>query len=252
MRPSWIFLRGLTRESRHWGQFPDVFREHFPDAHIVAIDLPGCGRYRLEESPARIAAMVEHCREEAGARQVRGPCHLLALSLGALVAVDWAWRYPGEIRDAVLVNTSLRPFSPLHHRLRPRNVLALLRMSLLDHDARARESLILRLTSETKAHDGKVLEEWIDIWRDSPVARGNAWRQLLAAAFYRAPASKPSVPLLVLASAADRLVDPRCSESLARHWELPLIRHPLAGHDLPLDDAKWVAIQVRRWLAMRS
>ena len=25
---TWVLLRGLTRESRHWGDFPDILREH--------------------------------------------------------------------------------------------------------------------------------------------------------------------------------------------------------------------------------
>ena len=27
---TWVLLRGLTRESRHWGDFPDILREHLP------------------------------------------------------------------------------------------------------------------------------------------------------------------------------------------------------------------------------
>jgi predicted alpha/beta hydrolase family esterase len=59
------------------------------------------------------------------------------------------------------------------------------------------------------------------------------------------------VPLLVLASAADTLVDPRCSIRLAHAWDAELRTHPTAGHDLPLDDAEWVASEVGRWLARK-
>jgi pimeloyl-ACP methyl ester carboxylesterase len=56
------------------------------------------------------------------------------------------------------------------------------------------------------------------------------------------------VPVLVLASAGDRLVDPGCSRSLAKAWKLPIAVHPTAGHDLALDDGPWVAAEVKRWL----
>ena len=52
----------------------------------------------------------------------------------------------------------------------------------------------------------------------------------------------------MLTSAADRLVDTRCSHDLARAWQCPIASHSWAGHDLPLDDAAWVARQVCDWL----
>jgi hypothetical protein len=36
---------------------------------------------------------------------------------------------------------------------------------------------------------------------------------------------------------------------LVDRWKTSLAIHPDAGHDLPLDDAAWVARQVRDWLA---
>jgi predicted alpha/beta hydrolase family esterase len=56
------------------------------------------------------------------------------------------------------------------------------------------------------------------------------------------------VPILVLTSVQDELVDTRCSERLAAAWHCDIARHPSAGHDLPLDDAAWVLGQVERWL----
>jgi pimeloyl-ACP methyl ester carboxylesterase len=57
------------------------------------------------------------------------------------------------------------------------------------------------------------------------------------------------VPLLVLSSAGDQLVDPRCSTRLAHAWQAPHAIHPNGGHDLPLDDGPWVAQEVAKWLA---
>ena len=33
---TWIFLRGLTRESRHWGRFLEQFRQVLPEHLLVA------------------------------------------------------------------------------------------------------------------------------------------------------------------------------------------------------------------------
>jgi pimeloyl-ACP methyl ester carboxylesterase len=73
-------------------------------------------------------------------------------------------------------------------------------------------------------------------------------RQLWAAARYRAPAQAPA-PTLILASRNDALVDPSCSEELARRWRVPVRMHASAGHDLTLDDPDWVVDQIRGWVA---
>ena len=39
----WVFMRGLTRESAHWGDFPARFESALPGARVYLIDLPGNG-----------------------------------------------------------------------------------------------------------------------------------------------------------------------------------------------------------------
>jgi pimeloyl-ACP methyl ester carboxylesterase len=245
---TWVLLRGLAREARHWGDFPARFAEAVPDARVLTLDLPGNGRLSAAASPASVPRMVEAARQLLLQRGAMPPYHLLALSLGAMVAVDWASRHPQELAGCVLINTSLRPFSPLHHRLRPRAAATLLRLLLAGPDDRRRERGVLRLTSRLRRDDAALLDNWVAWGREHPVLPVNALRQLFAAARYRAPAVCPPVPLQVLASAGDQLVDPRCSLELARRWSLPVALHPCAGHDLPLDDGAWVAAQVRGWL----
>ena len=69
------------------------------------------------------------------------------MSLGGMVAVDWARRHPDELAACVLVNTSLRPFSPWYRRLRPANYPALLGFLRPWLSDRQREQTILRITS---------------------------------------------------------------------------------------------------------
>lgn len=250
---TWILLRGLMREQRHWGRFPGQLLEALPGATLVTPDLPGNGIHHRLASPHTVAAMVEFCRQELQARGLQPPYSLLALSLGGMAAVEWASRYPGEIDLAVLINTSMRPYSRFHQRLRWRNYPDIVRM-LADGTVEAQERLILRLTSrhgDTAEREG-LLRRWLGYQRDYPVARANALRQLWAAARYRAPAVRPAAPVLVLSSAGDGLVDPRCSQQLAQAWRADHRVHPDAGHDLPLDDGDWVAARVAQWLANRA
>ena len=55
---TWVLLRGLTREQRHWGGFPKLLAEQLPGAHIVALDLPGNGRLCAQTSPATVPEMA--------------------------------------------------------------------------------------------------------------------------------------------------------------------------------------------------
>ncbi len=247
--PTWVLLRGLTREAAHWGSFPSVFRQVLPGAQLHLLDLPGNGTRHAERSPATVQALVSDVRQQIAQRGISTPVHVLALSLGAMVAAQWAHTAPHELAGAVLVNTSLRPFSPLHHRLHPRNWPRVLRLALGRPTPDAAERLVWQMTSRQRSVDEAVIAAWVTARRQHPVRGANALRQLLAAARYRAPAQAPAVPLLLLAGAGDRLVDPRCSHALAQAWRAPLREHPRAGHDLPLDDPQWVAEQVRAWLS---
>jgi pimeloyl-ACP methyl ester carboxylesterase len=247
---TWILLRGLTRESGHWGEFAQQFAQVVPKAQVIALDLPGNGQFHLERSPLSVQAMVAHCRAELALRHVAPPYGLLAMSLGAMAAVEWSKVYPQEVAAQVLINTSMRPFSAFYQRLRPGNYGVLLKLVLLGASPQLWEHTVLRLTSH-KA-DTSVLGMWLEIRRAQPVSRSNALRQLLAAARFKAPGNRPLVPTLVLASQQDRLVAVQCSEALAKHWQCALHVHASAGHDLPLDDGPWVARQVQQWLLQLS
>ena len=249
---TWVLLRGLTREAGHWGAFPDLLRAQLPaGTRVVALDLPGNGVLHAEPSSMRIETTAQACRARLHAMGIPPPYGVVAMSLGAMVAVEWAAQHPVELACGVLINTSLRPFSPWYRRLRPRNYGALLRLALSSpQPARAREAIVLALTTRHPPQPNAVLDHWAALGEARPVSRGNALRQLAAAGRYRAPQRAPLVPLLAVVSAADGLVDPRCSHRLAQQWQLPLAEHPTAGHDLPLDDGTWLAKTIGCW-AMR-
>lgn len=182
---TWIFLRGLTRESGHWGAFTPQFEAALPGCDVVALDLPGNGSLCHQASPTRVQDMVAHCRAELDRRWLPPPYHLLGMSLGAMVAVAWSAAHPMEVAAQVLINTSLRPFSPFYQRLRPHHYGLLLRLVLRGASPEDWERSILRITS----HGGQdaVLPQWLALRAQHPVSRANALRQLLAAARYRAP-----------------------------------------------------------------
>lgn len=250
---TWILLRGLTREQGHWGNFVPLLRHALPAEDLVLTpDLPGNGEQHLHDSPTRVEDMVEAVRNMLLARGNRPPYNLIAMSLGAMVTVAWAQAYPEELDRCVLINTSLRPFSPFWHRLRPPNYLTILKLLVTHASPNDWESAIMDMTTRHPANRDETLAQWLTLRARHPVSTRNGLRQLWAAARYRARSQTPQPPTLILNSLGDRLVNPACSTVLARQWQAPLLRHPTAGHDLPLDAAPWVVAQIQSWLVQQA
>ncbi|NCN71870.1 MAG: alpha/beta hydrolase [Betaproteobacteria bacterium] len=242
---SWIFLRGLSRESGHWGDFVDTFQTRFSSEQVVLLDLPGNGVLHYQGSPTHVHAMVDAYRAQLAQRGLTPPYHLLALSLGGMVAVAWAQTHPHEVAGQVLINTSMRPFSPFYQRLRPANYLTLLRLALPGCNDAVLERTVLNLTSACA--NPIVLPDWLALRERHPVSTRNTLAQLLAAARFQADRQAPSAATLVLASTHDQLVSVQCSLALAAAWHSRVCVHPWAGHDLPLDDGAWVTKQIAQW-----
>ena len=228
---TWVLLRGLMRDARHWGEFPLLFQNGTDAQNVVTLDFPGNGNLHTQASSSSVAEMAENCRAQLRQLGYAPPYRVLALSLGAMVAVEWTAQHPAEIERLVLINTSLAPYNPFFHRLRPANYAALTSFLIFASTAQ-REKLILRITSRrnrTPREQSALLEQWVAYAQACPVSRANILRQLRAAVFYRAAPTAPTVPVLLLAGQQDQLVNMRCSLKLAQSWGCAIRLHPTAG-----------------------
>ncbi len=248
----WVLLRGLARESAHWGDFVPLLQSRFPDVRITTLDLPGTGRYFRDPSPFTVPAIAKIVRNNALDQGLMDqPVTLIGLSLGGMVAWEWLQKYPADICGAALLSTSFGGLNPFYERLSWRcycKFFALVR----ERDLYKRELAILQLLNNNRALDGKLVTEWVAIQKDRPVSPKNLFNQLIAAAIYRPGSNKPDKPVLLLNSAADRMVDPSCSEAIRDKWHLELRTHSWAGHDLTTDDGEWVAKQLQDWLRSKQ
>jgi len=242
----WLLLRGLARESAHWGEFLPQLQAAFPQDRIATLDLPGTGRFVEQISPSRIENIVEICRRQAFADGLlQQPPIVLGLSLGGMVVWQWLKQYPQDALAGVLINSSFASLSPFYRRLRWQAYGDFLSL-LADGDDFALELGIVRLVSNREdAQRQAVARQWADIRHRRPMSNANIARQLLAAARYRPDQQRPQQALLLLNSAGDRLVSPACSAGISQQYQIPLHIHPNAGHDLPLDDPAWVIQQLR-------
>lgn len=239
----WYFLRGLVRESGHWSDFISRFQARFPQDEVILLDLPGCGKLYQETCPTTIAGMVDRIRKDQNFSG--GDSHLFAISLGAMVGVDWMYRYPDDFQSAILINTSLRGLNPFYERLLPRTYWPILK-SFFSSPLEV-EKTILRMTSNRPELYEKMAHEWEKIHYVRPVSRSNTIRQLLAAMKFFPPQKKPKAKLLLLNSLEDHLASPACSKKLSDFWDVPLIVHPTAGHDLTLDEPDWALDQTNKF-----
>jgi pimeloyl-ACP methyl ester carboxylesterase len=256
----WLLLRGIVREQRHWCSLPEVLERTLAGSRAHTLDLAGAGTEHRRAVPTTVAgitadvrarwlalrARVERAASSAGAAR-RAAWGLLGVSLGGMVAMQWASAFPGDFARVVLVNTSARDVGRPWERMAPVAATGVVRAALA-RDAVARERIVLELTAPRVARREEIARRWAEIAATAPVARRALAAQLLAALRFRAPPALP-VPALVLVGAADRLASPACGRALAARYGAPLREHPEAGHDLGNDDPEWVAAQLAAWCA---
>lgn len=245
----WILLRGLGRESGHWGPFVANFQDAFPMDRVVCLDLPGAGSKAHLNSPYKICLYTDHIRQELqhlNNTTTSETCGI-GLSMGGMILLDWAVRFPREINQMVLINTSAANLAPPWKRLNINATRAALRRITYSDD-RA-EELILSLVSNDPEKRNQMLEIWTRISRERSVSRRNIIAQLLAAATFRVAPGSLATPTLIVCAKNDRLVDSRNSVALTNHLlAATLIEHQNAGHDIPIDDPKWLIDQVKAWV----
>ncbi len=161
--------------------------------------------------------------------------------------MEWMRNHPKDFLKAILINTSFGGISPLFHRLKPSALIWLLKVPALK--GRAKESRILALVSNHKEVFDHTLDHWDSICKVRPVSTPNTLRQLMAGACFNVGNFMPPIPVYLIGSTEDRMVSIECSRSIAKKWKLPLVEHSTGGHDLTVDDPKWVAEKVSSFIS---
>jgi len=247
-----ILLRGLAREAAHWLDFPqELQRALGNNCQLHLVDFPGCGKYFTQPALTSVAAMTEHARSEIDIAAIAArneAVYVVGISMGGMVALDWAQRYPNELRGLVLINSSAGN-QPFWWRLRPGAWPTMIRALFTDNHAR--EANVLQVVSNNTADYTQHINQWLSIQQQRPITRATIVTMLRAAAQFR-PQPNCAVKGLVLASNSDRLVSVRASEAIAQQFHWPIQLHPSAGHDLPMDDPRWVANKIAQWLEPRD
>ena len=159
-----------------------------------------------------------------------------------MVALDWVYRQPHDFDRLAIINTSSRDMATWLQRFSPFAYYRVAR-ALSAPTIQLREKEILKLVSNLRVKDKKLLHQLVNIAKKNPVDRLSLARQLIAAAQFKCP-ERIEIPLLAISSLKDRMVDGRCSKMIGERLHARMKFHPTAGHDLPLDDPEWLATQL--------
>lgn len=233
---NWILVRGLIRGSYHWHEFPDKLAKAFPNDKVHLFDIPGNGLRYSELSPMNIASYTEDLRFLA--RRL-DRIHIVSISLGGMIVMDWLANHPEEVERTFIMNTSLGDTAPFYKRLNYWNYPKIARSIMADEAVV--EKLILDLTSNNLKLHPDVLDFNIKMARKYPMNRLNFFQQLLAAGRSRFnPRLRDYKNLHLLVSANDRLVHCDNTFNLSQKLGIAPAVHPWAGHDLTLDDPDFV------------
>ena len=243
-----VLLRGLGRSSVHWGDFLSLLKKkcealNWPE--VLTPDLPGNGSRSQEVSPHHVQDYVQDL--EGSFSNLTKPFVLVGISLGGMVATEWARVHPDRISKLVLINSSGRDVGAFYDRLMPKNYLKLLHLVFLlgQRETPARneqfEETILQMTAPGWAKNRITM----DHFTHTPSTRAsNLIRQLWAASRFSFGPHKPVSRVKILVGQKDSFVNPRCSLRLAQSWGLDPIVMPEAGHDLPLTHPHWLLKQI--------
>lgn len=242
---SWVFIRGLARGSAHWGPFIEHFQRHFPRAQVELLDMAGNGTERDRASFMTIEDTLEDMRRRSRFVREGKKAFLFSISLGSMLATEWAQRHPDDLAGIILINTSDRGNSWFFERLRPQTWLEILTILRNPRDSFLRENKIMAITAAGYPDADRWAREFAKL---PSTTMPNFFRQLYAASRYHFPRAKPPVPLLLLASRRDQMVNSVCTERIARRWNVAAAFHPRAGHDLPIWAPEWVCEKLEEWL----
>lgn len=246
---NWILLRGLTREARHWGDFPQILKDQGIAESVYTLDAPGVGLKNDQVSPVNIKNYVKYLRPEFQTilRQNPGAWGILGISMGAMIAMKWIELYPQDFQVGVMINTSAANFSSPIKRMSLKTIKSAAAL-FFSKSLEEREKFVYQITTNLESHNElSKVAEWVKYARENPVSKASFLSQLIAAGKFTAP-PRLGIPTLFLVSEKDQLADSACGKKLAKHFNARVDVHPEAGHDLPLDDPDWICQQIQAFL----
>jgi pimeloyl-ACP methyl ester carboxylesterase len=246
-----FLLIGLTKESAHWDDsFVEKLKELYQTENVVAMDLPGAGKYLNMASPLSITGIVSKTRDhyqDYFKDSEKFENILVAISLGGMVAAQWLKLFSNDFSKFVIVNSSFKGLSPVYKRVQPKAVLEFLKIFKTKDNAK-REDLVIKLCGNNSDNYEAIHRKWTKIADERPMTKLNMLKQTLAGARFK-PDYRPQIPTLIIASRHDRLAHHSCSENLQKVWngDFHMIEEVHIGHGVHIDAPIELAQIIYEW-----
>lgn len=244
--PPLVALRGLGRSVRHWLGYDEELADKF---RVITLDLRGVGRTTIQ--PGWDLSIFDMADDVATVLKENdlGPAHVMGISLGGMVALATALRYPDWVESVITVNTSVAGLGKM--RLTPAALRAIAK-GMREHPE-VHEHLAQILVGSHCPEDvqQEVARRHKEIEQIEGRPTDAAAKQVLAAARFRV---KPELkqlehPVLVTYGTADQFVPTSNSRKLATL--LPngtLVPVVGGGHELMLDKNEELTRLVEEWV----
>lgn len=262
-----LSVHGLTLYVDDWGAGPPVVLAHgmwcdagmftelarilAPRARVLVPDFRAHGRSEVPGQQWSVADLAEDLAVMLDQLEV-GPVLLAGFSMGGMMAVEFAARYPERLTGLVLIGTS----AGAEHVMRSVEIATLVRLIALTGTPRflpAESSKATFSPSFRRLHPGEV-RRWEGVVRSmSPEALTQGLRAVAGRRDLLEQLDQVKVPVTIIAGEDDRVVRPRLSTLM--HRRLPgsrLVFMPGAGHAVPTERPEEVAGLIEALLPLKA
>lgn len=211
-RPTLVFVHGAQSSGATWLSVIKHLQPLLPEMHLIALDLPGHGSNN-ESLVGSIEALADWLNEWLK-HKVSTPLHLAGHSMGSLVVLELASRWPGRFASVSLLGTA----SPMgvndallsQARDNPEQAIELVaKYSFAPDNAQRPDPDALTPGSTLIESSLRAMHEQSHLCIANDLVACNRYQGSVAAA------EKLDCPVLVLCGALDKMTSPKSATALA-------------------------------------
>jgi len=229
-----LLINGLGSDLTEWLYQVPTFSGRF---RVIVFDNRGAGNSESPPGPYTTARMADDAAALLDALGIP-QAHLLGVSLGGMIAQQFALRHPGKLNRLVVACTS--PGGGLSVRPSPEALAAFVRDPAVDLEAQIRRTIPWLYSERYRRERPEEVEAFVRRRLASPADEAGIASQLAAGIGHDAGdrLKEIAAPTLVITGTADRLVPPENSKRIAER--IPgarLVLLPDAPHRLFAENA---------------
>ena len=230
-----LFLHGWGMNSGVWTPAAQYLQEHFPDSHIIAVDLPGYGQSRNCDQQVPDGHYNSVSLAQCLAFLLEGKdTTLIGWSMGGLVALETARQFPQTVSRLILVSSSPRfvQGDDWPYAVKASVFEEFYQYLEEDHRATLKRFLAIQaMGSDTARKDIKTLQQQLEQRGEPDPSALKEGLNMLLKEDKRALLSEiKDIPIDLICGERDTLVNIKAQQQLAQQSNIKLHAVAGAGH----------------------